>query len=376
MTDHKYKGTDQHNPRAGQGRLRRANSHDAGRVGGWERHAEDEDYQEKVGATQRTSHGGEHLLALFNRLARGIGDADGTPGEICGFAGKQVLVRDDTGAEQLCEVRQVLKKMIAGVKNPLCVGDRVRVVCGAHGEAVLTAVEPRRNQLARGDSHNRALMAVFAANVDCLLIAVAATAPEPKPALIDRYLVLAAANAIPAALAITKTDLAEPTELLTLYRSLGSPVFATAVTADVRHGLDDLRAHLRGKACVIAGQSGVGKSTLANTLFTGLDARVGVVAEAGHGRHTTTSSRSYVLPHGGRLIDTPGIKECAIIGLTPVDVALLYSEFAPLQSQCHFTDCTHRHEPDCAVRAAVKRGDIAISRYISFCNIVDEDLAL
>jgi ribosome biogenesis GTPase len=173
---------------------------------------------------------------------------------------------------------------------------------------------------------------------------------------------------------INKADRGEAEAHAALYRTLGIPVFITVADGALR-GLDELRTALAGQACVVAGQSGVGKSSLLNALHPGLGARTGIVAEAGHGRHTTNSSRSYLLPDGGRLIDTPGVRECAITGLTPLDVALFFSDIAALHPACHFADCSHIHEPDCAVRAAFDDGRLAASRYDSYCAILAQDLA-
>lgn len=375
MPDHKYKGASGHNPRQGLGRLRRANSKDTTRVGGWEQRHEDDEFLERHGHLGRRSHSGENLLARFNRLAAGGGQAEahGASAEICGFAGNQVLIRTSDGTEISCQVRQLLKKRISGVKNPLCVGDRVRYQLTDEG-GVINHVEPRRNQLARTDSHNHSLMHVFAANLDLLVIVAALVEPDLKYGLIDRYLLIAAQNSIPATLVLNKGDLADGAMPLALYRSLEVPSFVISA----RHGSGDiaaLRTHLAGKTCVVAGQSGVGKSSLLNALFPEFSVRVGAVAAEGFGRHTTTSARSYPLPGGGRLIDTPGIRECGIHGLTALDVALLYTDLARHRSQCRFVDCTHLCEPDCAVRTAVERGEIAASRYESYRSIISEDLA-
>ncbi len=369
----KYKGTDRNNTRQGLGRLRRAHATDGNRIVGWERIADDDEKTDLHAQVQRRSHAGEHLLAKFNRLAGVLGEsaALGEPAEICGFQGKEVQVRLADGSELLCTVRQVLKKQVKGVKNPLCVGDRVHVE--RLPDPVISAISPRRNQLARADSHNRSLIHVFAANIDRLVIVSALREPDLKYGLIDRYLLIAALNDIPAALVLNKADLADPAPAVELYRALGLPVFAT----DCITGGGDLpavRELLHGRTCVVAGQSGVGKSSLVNALHPQFGVRTGSVAVEGFGRHTTTSSRSYALPDGGRLIDTPGIRECTITGLEPMDIALLFPDLARFQPACHFTDCTHLHEPDCAVRAAVESGAIAPSRYDSYCSIVDEDL--
>ncbi len=372
--DHKYKGTRGTQPGQGLGRLRRANSKTPGRVGGWERHHDDPEVTDRLSERERTGHGGETLLARFNRLvqAGSIQGPAGLAGEICGVAGTSVLVRGEGGRELPCQIRQVLKKRIAGVKNPLCVGDLVRFQDGGP-EGVVTAICPRRNQLERADSHNRALIHVFAANLDCLVIVAALSDPEFKPGLVDRYLVIASANRIPAALVVNKCDLGDPAAAVAPYRALDLPVFA--VTARSLGGeLDALRRHLSGKTCVVAGQSGVGKSSLLNALYPGIMARVGAVANAGFGRHTTSSARSYELSDGVRLIDTPGVRECGITGLRPLDVALLYADIGALHPHCRFADCSHTHEPDCAVLAALAAGTLARSRYESYRAIISEDL--
>jgi len=376
--EHKYKGQSW-NPREGLGRLRRAAEKSEGRTIGWERHAEDDGFLEQHALAQRGTHLGESLLASFNRVARDAGaiPAGAVPGTICGFQGKTVQVRlDANGDEVQCEVRQALKKGIKGVKNPLCVGDRVHVEREPESSAVIVAIAPRRTQLARADSHNKALLHVLAANVDRLVVVSALAEPEFKPGFLDRYLVLAASSGIAPMVVINKRDLGDPTPALELYRGIGYPTFATCVRDPADPGVAELRAALAGATAVFAGQSGVGKSSLLNALFPHVAARVGEVSVGtGLGRQTTTAGRSYPLPGGGMLIDTPGIRECAISGLTAIDVALSYPEIAKLHSACRFNDCSHTHEPDCAVGAAVERGEIASSRYASYCSIVEEDLA-
>jgi ribosome biogenesis GTPase / thiamine phosphate phosphatase len=190
----KYKGTKGPQPQAGLGRLRRAAAKSRSRIGGWER-LEDEGEIERADAPTRRTHTGERLLMKFNRLARSTDTGAGATGEICGFSGAAILVRDASGVEHLCQVRQALYKQFAGVRNPLAVGDRVRWQ-GDGADTVITAIEPRANQLARVDSHNKSLMHVLAANVDSLVVGTSVSEPVLKPNFIDRYLVIAAANGI------------------------------------------------------------------------------------------------------------------------------------------------------------------------------------
>lgn len=379
-SDHKYKGTrGPAGPRSGLGRLRRAAESTPGRVKGWERHAEDDTFLDQEAPTLgRGSHLGENLLARFNRVARDISRVpDGAlAGKICGFAGRQVIVRLDDGTEWTCAVRQALLKQFAGVRNPLVVGDRVHVI-RERDEAHVVAIGPRDNLLARADSHNRALLHQLAANIDVLVVVSALAQPDFKPGFLDRYLLLAAANDIPACIALNKSDLADPTEVVERYRRIGYEVHPTCAYNPDDPGVNALRALLAQRTAVVAGQSGVGKSSLLNALHPGLALRVGSVSDdTGKGRHTTSSARSIPLPGGGEIIDTPGIRECGITGLAATDVALLFPDLARFHPHCRFNDCRHRTEPDCAVLAALANGDIAKSRYDSYCSIIDEDLSV
>lgn len=369
----KDKGTGRYGQQRGMGRLRRANLKQTGRIGGWERHDEDAEIFDRHGDKDRGSHAGERLLSQFNRLVAsgGAEAASGDPAEVCEVRPGLVVVRFADGREESAAIRRGLEKRMAGVSNTIAVGDRVRVEREA-GDLAIAAIEPRRNQLARSDSHNRALEHVLAANVDLLVAVAAVREPDFKHGFVDRALLLAAAHGIAAAVAVTKRDLGDPAPMVGLYAGLGYPCIAADARDTADSGVLELRRLLQGRSCVFAGQSGVGKSSLVNACFPGLGARVGSVAEEGFGRHTTTMARSFPLPGGGTLIDTPGIRECVVGGLAPVDVALHYPDLARLQPSCRFPDCTHRHEPDCAVLAAVEEGAIAASRYWSYRSIVDE----
>ncbi|MFW5845205.1 MAG: ribosome small subunit-dependent GTPase A [Planctomycetota bacterium] len=339
-----------------------------------DRHA-DEDFIDQQASERRTQHTGEHLLAKFNRLTRSTAAEAGTDGVVCGFEGTRIQVRNADGAERPCEIRSALTKMLSGVKSPLCIGDRVRFQTLEDGTSVIVALLERQNQLVRTDSHNRALLHVFAANVDHLVIVASAAEPALKPGLIDRYLLIAHLFEVAPLVVLNKSDLAETDSWARLYRRLDYPVFQT-VAGGPAGTLDGLQDHLAGHTCVLAGQSGVGKSSLINSLAPDLDIRIGSTSTAVHkGRHTTTAARSYVIGRDITIMDTPGIRECGIPPIEPLDVALLYRDIASHHHDCRFPDCTHTHEPHCAVKAAVEAGKLAASRYDSYRSILDEDLA-
>ncbi|TVR39296.1 MAG: ribosome small subunit-dependent GTPase A [Planctomycetota bacterium] len=366
--------------RSGLGRLRRANIKNPTRLGNLTRLSEDEDYLALQEGTQRSSHTGVSLLAKFNRLSALSKDRDNDlptiRGEVCGFEGTQVTVRCENGEEHACQVRRRLKKMLRGEKSPLAVGDRVEVTQVSEGDWVVECVLPRSNQLERRDSHNSSLSHVFAANVDCLVIVAAIEDPCIKTGLIDRYLLIAHLAEVAAVIVFNKSDLGDTQPYDQLYRQLGYPTFSTQ--ADRAQGdIAALRDFLKGKACVFAGMSGVGKSSLINACYPHFAARIGVVSSSLHkGRHTTTSSRSYPLADGSRLIDTPGIRELGVTFPSALDAALHYPDIAVLHQHCHFPNCSHTHEPDCAIKQAVRQGSIARSRYASYLALLENDLGL
>ncbi len=376
----KYKGHGEQGASDGLGRLRRASMSKAARLGNLERLAADEDLLASHEGLRRVGHTGDDLLHRFNRLARSTAAGEGIEGVVSGFDGNCILVRDGLGRERACLLRKLLKKMLRGEHSPLCIGDRVRFVTPELGDSSITAILPRENQLERSDSHNQVLVHVFAANIDLLVIVSALAEPELKTGLIDRYLVIAHAAGIEPVIVLNKCDLGDPESARRLYTDLGYEVFTTVsidgdlVDDGTRH---DLLARLAGRSCVFAGQSGVGKSSLVQGLFPEAGARIGRVSTAtSKGRHTTNASRSYLLTDATVLIDTPGIRECGLSRLEPIDVALRYRDIGSRQPDCRYPDCTHTHEPDCAVKAAVEAGVISPSRYQSYLSILSEDLGL
>lgn len=251
-------------------------------------------------------------------------------------------------------------------------GDRVTIDATTLDEPTLAiaAVEPRRTILERRNPEGRGMRPV-AANVDQVLIVTAAADPAPLLQLIDRLLVAAEADEIPAVVIVNKVDLAGTEGVAAHLAAAGYPIVATSA----RHGtgLDTLRALLVGRESVLTGPSGAGKSSLLNAIEPGLGLRVGEIsARVRRGRHTTTTAAMVPLAQGGFVVDTPGFSEVGVADLEAGALATLYPEFVPLAGACRFADCQHRHEPGCAIREAVASGAIPASRHESYLAILAE----
>jgi len=258
----------------------------------------------------------------------------------------------------------------------LAVGDEVLLEPLGEGHRV-TAVLPRRSLLTRADPHDPRRARAIAANIDVVVVMVAAKEPPLHPRLIDRYLVAIERSGARAALAVNKVDLltdAERGEVLDLLQPyLGLPIPVVLCSVTTGEGIEDLRDVLAGATCVFVGQSGVGKSSLLNALHEEAAAKTGAVrAGDGRGRHTTSASSLYELPGGVRVIDTPGIRSFSIDDVDAVTIADGFAEFAPYAARCRYRDCAHTHEPGCAVKAAVDDGAIAESRYASYRKLLDD----
>ena len=243
-------------------------------------------------------------------------------------------------------------------------GDLIKWHPNEHGNATVDDLLLRKNALTRPGYRGRPR--TIAANIDQLVI-VNSWLPETSWHLVDRYLIAAQQLKADAIIVMNKSDLAEkhstPDDLraMEIYRQIGYPVIEmNAITGE---GVEELQELMSNKTSIFSGRSGVGKSSIANKILPESDITVGIISDSGEGKHTTTTATLYELPKGGYLIDSPGVRDYALGNIDTQDLSDGYIEFAPFKNQCRFNNCTHDHEPKCAIRSAVENGEISEERY-------------
>lgn len=286
-------------------------------------------------------------------------------------AGGVWRVRDAFGTEHDVSLRGRLKQ---SESLKLVVGDEVELERDARdGTWAIADILPRRSRLARrapGGAHGERIVA---SNVDQVVVVFAAAHPTPNAGMLDRFLVIAAANGVPARIVINKADLVagDARAAFASYAAAGYPVHGTSVLQ--REGLEALHEVLRGQVSALTGPSGVGKSSLLNAMYPGLSLRVGEISRSvDKGRHTTVGATMYPLPDGGYVMDTPGLREVGVWNVAPRELDQCFPEFRRFVADCRFRDCRHRDEPGCAVRLAVDAGAVTSERYDSYRRLRTE----
>ena len=298
-------------------------------------------------------------------------------GTITKNTGSWYIVRTDDDRLFSCKVKGNFRLRGIRSTNPVAVGDRVEFIPGEDGTGLISEVLDRRNYIIRRATNLSKQSHILAANVDQVLLLVTIAHPTVSTTFIDRFLASAEAYRIPVILLFNQTDLydADPLQqvrqLMELYQSIGYACLACSVLK--KNGMDELHDMLRGKTTLLSGNSGVGKSTLLNSLIPGLNVRTEEVSDAHDtGQHTTTFSEMFDLPTGGQVIDTPGIKGFGTFDFERTEISHYFREIFQIGQQCRFQDCTHTHEPHCAVRQAVEEGRIAPSRFASYLSMLDD----
>jgi ribosome biogenesis GTPase / thiamine phosphate phosphatase len=300
------------------------------------------------------------------------------PGVVIRSLGHHYEVESEDGV-RLCRVRGRLLQERQD-DTLVAVGDRVFIVPEGKKKGLIDQVQERESVLSRRrPGASRAVEDVILANPDQALIVFAVAQPEPHLRMLDRFLVIAEANELPAIICVNKVDLLgvdAARAKFSFYESLGYPlIYASAQTGE---GIDELSHLLEDSLTVVTGPSGVGKSTLINAIHPDLNLRVGDLRDfEGKGRHTTRSAQLFHLPFGKEtyIADTPGIRELGLYEIDPASLGFYFVDIKPFVNDCRYPNCTHTHEPDCAVQAAVQEGNIAPERYESYLRILEgEDL--
>ena len=274
-----------------------------------------------------------------------------------------------------CRIRGRLRLKGVRSTNPVVVGDEVACEADEGGDYVIADILPRRNYVIRRASNLSKESHIIAANVDQALLMASLRSPETPTEFVDRFLVPCEAYKVPVTILLSKLDLQDAeavAEFRAVYEGAGYRVLEVSVREG--RGVEEVRELLAGRTTLVSGNSGGGKSTLIQAIDPSLDIRTGEISESHHkGRHTTTFSTMYPLAGGGAVIDTPGIKGFGLIDIDEAELWHYFPEMMRVAPACRFYNCTHTHEPGCAVTEAVKAGEIAWPRYESYLKIRDED---
>ncbi len=299
-------------------------------------------------------------------------------GTVVKSTGSWYTVKTDDGELIDCKIKGNFRMKDIRSTNPVAVGDRVEYVLSADDAAMIVGICDRKNYMIRRSSNLSKYSQILAANLDLVALVVTVNYPETFTVFIDRFLATAEAYRVSACLIINKIDRYDDDEmeyaesLKFLYENIGYPVFL--ISAYDESSLGDLKEFLKDKTTLMSGNSGVGKSTIINLLIPNMELRTGEISEYhNRGMHTTTFSEMFELPDGGSIIDTPGIKGFGTIDMDTYEVGHFFKEIFEFSKKCRFNNCTHIHEPDCAVLEALENHYISQSRYQSYLSILEDN---
>ena len=300
-----------------------------------------------------------------------------TEGLVIKNTGSWYTVLTDGGNTIDCKIKGNFRLKGIRSTNPVAVGDRVEIVRNHEGTAFITNICDRRNYIIRKSSNLSKQSHIIAANVDQAFLIVTVKYPETSTTFIDRFLASAEAYSVPVTLVFNKVDLLQDDErryldmMVTLYETVGYDCLK--VSAETKEGMDRLLPLLKDKITLFSGNSGVGKSTMLNFIVPGAELRTAEISDAHNtGMHTTTFSEMLPLTDGGWVIDTPGIKGFGTFNMEPEEICGYFKEIFKFSKGCRFNNCTHTHEPGCAVRKAVEEHYTAESRYVSYLSMLED----
>ncbi len=297
--------------------------------------------------------------------------------------GSYFEVKDEKGETITCKIKGNFRIKEIKSTNPIAVGDHVKFVVENNNQdkkkiGWITEVFDRKNYIIRRSTNLSKRSHIIAANIDQAVLVNTIVNPVTTTTFIDRYLASAAAYSIPVLIVFNKTDLYNTVEtqslnsILDTYRRIGYKCITTS--AKSYEGIEDLISALKNKTNVINGHSGVGKSTLINIIQPGLNLKTDEISHFHKtGKHTTAFSEMFELSFGGYIIDTPGIKGFGMLDMEPWEISHYFTEIFEISKKCKYKNCSHTHEPGCAVKRAVEHGDIATTRYISYIGLLEED---
>ena len=287
------------------------------------------------------------------------------------------MVHTDDDKDVECKIKGNFRLKGIRSTNPVAVGDRVQIILNQEGTAFISEIEDRKNYIIRRASNLSKQSHILAANLDQCMLIVTVNYPETSTTFIDRFLASAEAYRVPVRLIFNKTDAYNEEELhymdalINLYTTIGYRCFK--VSAQEGTGVDLLKEELKERVTLFSGHSGVGKSTLINALLPDLDIKTGEISSYHNkGMHTTTFSEMFPVPGNGYLIDTPGIKGFGTFDMEEEEIGHYFPEIFKTSAGCRYGNCTHRHEPGCAVRKAVEEHLISESRYASYLNMLED----
>jgi ribosome biogenesis GTPase len=292
--------------------------------------------------------------------------------------GSWYVVKDNEGNAFNARIKGVLK--IDGITstNPIAVGDHVIAEMENEGEHTLTisGIKDRKNYIARVSPHNKNQHHIIASNLDQCMMFATLKDPKTSQGFIDRFLITAEAYHVPAIIVFNKEDLYKKkeldkfAELNSMYEKIGYKV--VSISVEKHTGMEEVTNLLKDKVSLLSGHSGVGKSSFINMLFPELSLKTQDVSGwSGKGLHTTTFAEMFDLPFGGKIIDTPGIRELGLVDISKQELSHFFPEMRALLNECQFNNCLHINEPGCAVKKAMLSGKIHVERYISYCNILE-----
>lgn len=291
--------------------------------------------------------------------------------------GSWYQVKTDEGQLIECKIKGNFRLKGIRSTNPVAVGDRVQIIQNQEGTAFISEIEDRRNYIIRRASNLSKQSHILAANLDQCMLIITVNYPETTTIFIDRFLATAEAYRIPVKLIFNKIDVYDEDDtryldaLIHLYTHIGYSCFKVSAKESI--GIETLKKELAGKVTLLSGHSGVGKSTLINALLPGTETKTGAISSYHNkGMHTTTFSEMFPVEENGYIIDTPGIKGFGTFDMEEEEIGHYFPEIFQTSADCKYSNCTHRHEPGCAVRRAVEEHLISESRYTSYLNMLED----